>query len=105
VPKQIIVCGYEYKWDTRQNYYSKMSYEDGLCDDLLKLSENYPTLKMLNLEVETIEEQEDIDIQAIEELRKVTVQSETYQSVYDNREKINELIQAIKQLDRKINKE
>lgn len=57
---------------------------------------------LINYTFKLIEEQQDIDIQAIEELRKVTVQSETYQSVYDNREKINELIQAVKQLDRKI---
>ena len=59
----------------------------------------------LNCEVEIIEEQQDIDIQAIEELKQVTVHSETYQSVYDNREKVNELIQAVKQLDRKIREE
>lgn len=59
------------------------------------------TNNVLNMQVEIIEEQQDMDIQAIEELKKVTVYSETYQSVYDNREKVNELIQAVKQLDRK----
>ena len=66
---------------------------------------------VLNDEVEIIEEQQDIDIQAIEELKQVTVHSETYQSVYDNREKVNELIQAINEklkelrMDRKIREE
>lgn len=65
---------------------------------------DYSTNDFLNWNVELIEEQQDIDIQAIEELKQVTLHSETYQSVYDNREKINELIQAVKQLDININK-
>ena len=64
-----------------------------------------PTHTLLIHTFELIEEQQDIDIQAIAELKQVTLHSETYQSVYDNREKINQLIQAIKQLDKKINKE
>ena len=61
----------------------------------------YSTSRLLQEKVTIPEEQQDIDIQTIKDLKKVTVQSETYQSVYDNREKINKLIQAVKQLDKK----
>ena len=44
---------------------------------------------------------DDIDIDSIEELKKVTTQSETYESVYENREKINELVRAVKKLNNK----
>lgn len=58
----------------------------------------------LNDTVEIIEEQQDIDIQEIEELDKIIDYAElnTYSIIDNNREKINELIQAVKQLDNKI---
>lgn len=66
---------------------------------------NKATSKFINEEVELIEEQQDIDIQEIVEL--VEIQTPDYREVQvgQNRAKINELIQAIKQLDNKINKE
>ena len=38
----------------------------------------------------------------IEELKQVTSQSETYKSVYDNRDKINELVQAVNKINKEI---
>lgn len=55
-------------------------------------------------EFELIEEQQDIDIQAIEELKPNTV-FDTKETIRNHYNKINELVQAVKQLDRKINKE
>ncbi len=68
-------------------------------------------INCLNDEVEIIEEQQDIEIQAIEEIKsdvsdipedkhygKLFIES----CLQINKEKINQLIQAVKQLDRKI---
>ena len=56
------------------------------------------TNNVLNMQVEIIEEQQDIDIQTIEDIDE--------DSPYFNaNKKINELIQAVKQLDRKIREE
>jgi len=57
-----------------------------------------------NAEFELIEEKQDIDIQAIEELKPNTV-FDTRESMKNHFNKINELIKAVKQLDKKINKE
>lgn len=59
------------------------------------------TNNVLNMQVEIIEEQQDIDIQAIEELDAKDNQFNTYNKTV----KINELIQAVKQIDRKIREE
>ena len=53
-------------------------------------------IAILNDEFELIEEQEDIDIQSIEELYIGDVTTE-------DKLKINELVRAVKQLDKKIN--
>ena len=54
-------------------------------------------------EFELIEEQQDIDIQEIEELRLISGNVSNF--IIDNRTKINEIIQAVKQLDRNIREE
>ena len=57
------------------------------------------TYIILSKEFELIEENQDIDIQSIEELDVQENQFNTYNKTL----KINELIQALKQLDRQIN--
>lgn len=54
-------------------------------------------------EFELIEEQQDVDIQAIEEMGLIFGPVSNF--IIDNRNKINDLIQAVKQLDRKIREE
>lgn len=61
------------------------------------------TNNVLNMQVELIEEQQDIDIQAIEEMRLISGPVSNF--IIDNRNKINDLIQAVKQLDKKIREE
>lgn len=57
----------------------------------------------LDKEVEVIEQNQDIDIDSIEELKIDDKDKEFYSSIIiNNRAKINELIQAVKQLDKKI---
>lgn len=61
------------------------------------------SVQALNREVEILEDEEEIDIQGIEEM------AETINESSDIKEaravKINQLIRAVKQLDKKINKE
>ena len=64
------------------------TYEDEKEEDIVVPIDKY----CLNDTVEIIEEQQDIDIQSIEEIK-------VGKSVSD---KINELVQAVKQLDKKI---
>lgn len=56
-----------------------------------------------NATFELLEEQQDIDIQAIEEMRLISGPVSNF--IIDNRNKINDLIQAVKQLDKKIREE
>lgn len=63
---------------------------------------------ILYMDFELIEEQQDIDIQAIEEFiipDNVSERIVNEVNIINLFEKQNKLIQAIKQLDRKINKE
>lgn len=63
-------------------------------------------MRILNYEVETIEEQQDIDIQAIEEIKwRESDKEYLADGVLLASDKINQLIKVIKQLDKKINKE
>ena len=55
----------------------------------------------LNDEVEIIEEQEEIDIQGIKEINK-SKETNIWNKMSDCEDTINELVQAVKKLDRKI---
>lgn len=94
IPTKIKVDKDTYEWDWLDNYYSGTN-----GDDLLELSAKYSEVVLLNMDVELTEENQDIDIQSIEELDVQENQFNTYNKTL----KINELIQAIKQLDRQIN--
>lgn len=80
---------------TVKRYYDKdeKDYYDKNREYCAVLNNEYIT-KNLNEEVELIEEQQDIDIQAIEDIDE----DEAY---FNTNKKINELIQAVKQLDRR----
>ena len=56
-------------------------------------------------EFEIIEEQEEIDIQSIKNLEYVEDYEADKTDIRLNRDKINELVQAVKQLDKKIKEE
>ena len=65
--------------------------------DYIKLKRSF-----LNEEVEIIEEEPEIDIQDIKEIVAVKNEGNMFGGVYNNTCKINELIKAIKQLDKQI---
>lgn len=86
---------------TVKRYYDKdaKDYYDKNGEYCAVLNNEYIT-KNLNEEVELIEEQQDIDIQELEEIKYPA-----HNLTRDLRDvKINELIRAIKQLDKNVNK-
>ena len=105
VPKKIKILGLEFEW-------FEGCYRT--CDTLKKyLSDCWRLDNILNDTVEIIEEQEKIDIQSIEELDENFTYIENHSSglgiekVLNKAEielvnKINKLVQAVKQLDKKI---
>ena len=64
-------------------------------------------LRHLNVEVEILEDEEEIDIQGIDIIRDYrTSDDDLYNDNFgDFKSTINELVKAVKQLDKKINKE
>lgn len=105
VPDKILVDGKYFVWDSEEMFYQT----EGKVD-LLEVGKEYSTWDFLNFNVTEIpdininKEQQDIEIQKIEELA-TTENYDTYDwvDVGFNRSTINELIQAVKQLDKKIN--
>ena len=96
MPEIIKVDNIIYRYENWERFY----YTDNEArEDLLVKGKDYSTNDFLNWNVEIIEEQQDIDIQAIEELRLISGNVSDF--IIDNRTKINELIQAVKQLDRR----
>lgn len=98
VPKEIEVDKKRYTYDILEFFY-KM---EDTGDDLLELCTVYSSYLLLNKEATIIEEDEDINIQDIEELEYVEDYEADKTDIRLNRDKINELIKAVKELDRRI---
>ena len=96
IPQTIKVDGTVYKLDILEYF-----YQNGNGDDLLQLAMKYNTPNLLNMEVELIED-ETIDIDNIEELLKIEEYEVDKTDTVINRNKINELVQAVKQLNKEI---
>ena len=94
MPNRIKVDNIIYRYENWEKFY----YTDNEArEDLLVKGKDYSTNDFLNWNVELIEEPQDIDIQAIEEIDNIT-------PFYNYHLTINKLIQAVKQLDININK-
>ena len=98
IPKKIKVYQEVFEWDILEHYYKRSN-----GDDLLELCTIFNTGELLSMEVELIEDK--IDIDNIEELDK----NGTFingkindQRVIDIQNKINELVQAVKQLKKEL---
>lgn len=88
IPQKIKVYQEVFEWDILDHYYRRSN-----GDDLLKLCTIFNTGELLSMEVELIEDE--IDIDSIEELEeKVEYSTE--------RNTINQLIQAVKQINKKV---
>lgn len=84
IPKKIKVYQEVFEWDILEHYYKRSN-----GDDLLELCTIFNTGELLSMEVELIEDK--IDIDSIEELEGIV-------EYYTERNTINQLIQAVKQL-------
>ena len=110
VPERIKVDNIIYRYENWEHFYYTDNEER---EDLLVRGKDYSTNDFLNWNVEIIEEQQDIDIQAIEEFEIAGCNikfNNTYistESIINDMilDKTNKLVQAVKQLDREINKE
>lgn len=100
IPSEIKYKNRIYKYDSNEKDYM---HEDVFnCYDYL-IYNNFQDLDNFNDTVEIIEEQEEIDIQQLIELENYK-DTEYYdcRDIQTNRGMINLLVQAVKQLDRKI---
>lgn len=91
-PKRIRYAGYIFGKSDDYRYYTFFDEEDYQTNHLME----YVRCSDMNDEVEILDGEEEIDIQSIEELPDYNF------SIKENRDKINELIKVIKQLDNKI---
>ena len=102
VPERIKVDNIIYRYENWEHFY----YTDNEArEDLLAIGKDYSTNDFLNWNVEIIEEQQDIDIQAIKKFIIPEIAKNEEVDMWDNRIMINKLIQAVKQLDKKIREE
>ena len=86
--------GFKFKY--KHATYTYQKEENRIVDsERDTLGGNYFLEQILNDKVEVIEENKEI-----EELKTLSPQSETYKSVVDNREKINELVRAVNKLNK-----
>lgn len=98
VPKKINYNLRTYTIKSKEGELLECRTDDNYCLDLLQC---------LNDTVEIIEEEPEIDIQGIEELKSYNINKKTQfedfaRALLDFGVKINELIKAIKQLDKQI---
>lgn len=84
IPKKIKVYQEVFEWDILEHYYKRSN-----GDDLLELCTIFNTGELLSMEVELIEDKIDID-----SIKKI----EGTVEYYTERNTINQLIQAVKQL-------
>ena len=98
IPKKIKVYQEVFEWDILEHYYKRIN-----GDDLLELCTIFNTGELLSMEVELIEDE--IDIDSIEEIKLRPSDREHLSFgglIFE--EKINKLIQAVKQIDKRIKK-
>lgn len=92
IPQKIKVYQEIFEWDILEHYYRRSN-----GDDLLELCTIFNTGELLSLEVELIEDE--IDIDSIEKLESITNNIDGTVCIMN---KINELVQAVKQLNKKV---
>ena len=100
IPSEIKYKNRIYKYDSNEKDYM---HEDVFnCYDYL-IGNNFKDLDNLNDTVEIIEEQQDIDIQSIEEIKDIFIENSSCgEDVKYLARKYNEILKWAKQLDKKI---
>lgn len=108
IPQKIKVYQEIFEWDILEHYYRRSN-----GDDLLELCTIFNTGELLSMEVELIEDEIDIENmkkyatnQAEDIITKTSTDNETEKElrnyIVNNTEDISELIQAVKQLNKKV---
>lgn len=92
IPQKIKVYQEVFEWDILEHYYRRSN-----GDDLLELCTIFNTGELLSMEVELIEDE--IDIDSIGELKSVTNNIDGTVCILN---KINELVQAVKQINKEV---
>lgn len=92
IPQKIKVYQEVFEWDILEHYYRRSN-----GDDLLELCTIFNTGELLSMEVELIEDE--IDIDSIEKLELITNNIDGTVCIMV---KINELVQAVKQLKKEV---
>lgn len=92
IPQKIKVYQEVFEWDILEHYYRRSN-----GDDLLELCTIFNTGELLSMEVELIEDE--IDIDSIGELKSVTNNIDGTVCIMN---KINELVQAVKQINKEV---
>lgn len=87
IPQKIKVYQEVFEWDILEHYYKRSN-----GDDLLELCTIFNTGELLSMEVELIEDK--IDIDSIKEMELDVIDDATYY--------INDLIKAVKQLNKEV---
>lgn len=91
----------EFKGEQYSFYNGNYTYSDENNCDRWLFDDLYNVSNILNDEVKVIEEQQDIDIQSIEEFSSEYTMNNVEFQLQD---KINQILLAVKQLDRKVNR-
>lgn len=100
VPEKVKYCGSEYLYLNHRKDYKNMELDFDSCI----IDSKYHNLDWLNDTVEIIEEQEEIDIQSIEEIKEVFIENSSCgEDVKYLARKYNEILKWAKQLEKKIN--
>ena len=87
IPQKIKVYQEVFEWDILEHYYKRSN-----GDDLLELCTIFNTGELLSMEVELIEDE--IDIDNMKEMELDVIDDVTYY--------INDLIKAVKQIDKRV---
>lgn len=90
IPQKIKVYQEVFEWDILEHYYKRSN-----GDDLLELCTIFNTGELLSMEVELIED----EIDSIGELKSVTNNIDGTVCIMN---KINELVQAVKQINKEV---
>lgn len=100
-PKRIEVLGHKFSWNSLEGFYEEINDRD----DLFQLTNSYPTYEFLDFEVKILDKQEEpeIDIQEIKEVEIEDIANIDGYAPDRIKNKINQLIKAVKQLDNQIN--
>lgn len=98
IPQKIKVYQEVFEWDILEHYYKRSN-----GDDLLELCTIFNTGELLSMEVELIEDKIDIDsIEDIPEAENDYLSDDILEFFNEDRSAINTLLQAVKQLNKKV---